>query len=112
MKYNLTVDKGATFKQNVVYQDSDGIPIVITGSTARMQIRETFESPIIHELTTENGGITIDGPNGELDLIISATDTATFEVTPAIYDLELITNNGEVVRLLEGNVLISENVTI
>jgi hypothetical protein len=108
--FNLTIKKGSTFKQNIAYTDSAGVIINLTGYTARMQIRASYQSDIIHELTTENGGITITGVLGELDLLISATDTDTFDPITAIYDLEII-SGVEVDRIMQGKVNITENVT-
>ena len=108
--FNLTIKKGSTFKQNIAYTDANGAIINLTGYTARMQIRASYKSDIIHELTTENGGITITGVLGELDLLISATDTDTFDPITAIYDLEII-SGVEVDRIMQGKVNITENVT-
>lgn len=108
--FGLTIKKGSTFKQNIIYTDNDGVIIPLTGYTARMQIRHSFQSEVIHELTTENGGITITGPAGEIDLLISATDTDGFPPITGLYDLEIITGI-EVDRIMEGVMNITENVT-
>lgn len=66
-------------------------PVTLTGYTARMQLREKIDSTtVIHELTTENGGITIDDVNYTITLTISATDTAAFTFGSVVYSLELI----------------------
>lgn len=109
-KYNITIEKGATYRENVQWLDDNGLPIDLTGYTARMQIRRTYNATILVELTTENSGITITPLTGELDLFISANDTGLFSYGSFIYDLELI-NGSEVVRLIEGNVEVKENVT-
>jgi hypothetical protein len=107
---DLTIKKGATYKQNLVYKDNDDVIVDLTGVTARMQIRHTFKSDVIHELTTENGGITITGAIGEIDLLILATVTDTFPAITGVYDLELILGT-DVERALEGNIFITENTT-
>ena len=107
---NLTIHKGATFKQNILYQDSTGAAIPLTGYTARMQIRQSYQSDVLQELTTENGGITITALTGSIDLLITATDTALLPALTGVYDLEIITGT-DVTRLLEGKTIITENVT-
>jgi len=108
---NLTIKKGATWKQNLTYTDASGVIIDLSGYTARMQIRQTYQSAeVLAELTTENGGITITGGTGELDLLISATDTANLPPIVGLYDLEIILGS-EVTRLIEGKVNITENIT-
>ncbi len=114
--YDITIKKGATFRQNFISAesaDSDGNPVNpddLSGYTARMQIRRTFGSEVIVELTTENGGITITALTGNIDLLISATATALYREIRGVYDLELI-NGTEVVRFVQGNATITENVT-
>lgn len=87
-------------------------PVNLTGYTARMDIRETREDtdPLL-SLTTENGGITLGGVNGQISLLISATDTAALDVDTAVYDLELISAGGIVTRLVSGNIVVSKEVT-
>lgn len=110
-QHNFTIEKGATWRQNIQWKDDDGLAIDLTNYTARMQLRREYRTNIIHELTTENGGIDITALTGEIDLLIEATDTADFIDTKVLYDLELI-NGTEVVRLLSGCITISENVTV
>ena len=40
-KYNFTIEQGATTDFEIVYKDSDGNPIDISGYTARMDLRAT-----------------------------------------------------------------------
>jgi hypothetical protein len=46
-----------------------------------------------------------------IELEISAADTADVEAMKAVYDLELESAGGDVTRLLEGEALISPEVT-
>jgi len=89
-------------------------PTDLTGYTARMQIRITRGSTVsVHELTTENGGITLNAADGGINLLISDTDTAAFDFDNAVYDLELINTNGngDVTRVAEGTVRLHKEVT-
>lgn len=66
-------------------------PVNLTGMTARMQLREKLDSDtVIHELTTENGGIVIDNILKTITLNVSATTTAGFNFNTAVYSLELV----------------------
>lgn len=114
MYVNLVIKKGATFKKSMLYQDKDGNAIDLTGFTAEMQIRTGYgEEPIISTLTTENGKIILGGVLGSVDLLIGKEETKTFPVAAKdIYDLELLSPADEVIRLIEGNVMITDNVTI
>lgn len=99
---DIEIEQGATFNLEFLYQDEDGTPINLTGMTARMQLRRTFNSPdALLSLTTENSRITITPLLGKIVLNISATDTATLTGS-GVYDLELV--NGSVVnRILQGS---------
>lgn len=109
---NLVIEQGATFDPVFTWKDQNGLPINLTGFTARMQIRETVDSvAVLHELTTENGGLTLGGSAGTITVQISATDTAAFDFEQAVYDLEVEAANGGVTRLLRGFATLSKEVT-
>jgi len=109
-KYKIKINQGATLRIPFTWK-SNGTAIDITGFTARMQIRKTISSTeIIHELTTENGGIILGG-GGAFVIYISDSVTETFNFTTAVYDLEFQMLDGDVIRLLEGAVTLSKEVT-
>jgi tRNA threonylcarbamoyladenosine modification (KEOPS) complex Pcc1 subunit len=69
-------------------------PINLTGYSARMQIREKIDSAeVIKELTTENGGVSINTTDSTITLNISAVDTAAFTFTNAVYSLEMVSSS-------------------
>ena len=108
--YNFTLDQGSTWTLQIIYNDPSGTPINLTGYTAEMQIRRKFDSDTaVLTLSTSNGGITITGPTGTLDLV--ATDEQA-DIDPGlyVYDLELSTG-GVRTRLIQGTVTVSGEVT-
>jgi hypothetical protein len=111
-KYPLILEQGSTFSRVLTWKDVNGTAINLSGYVARMQIRQTVDAAIsLLELTTENGRITLGGPNGTITLFIAAADTLALSQTSAVYDLELLSSSGVVTRLLEGSVTISQEVT-
>lgn len=87
-------------------------PIDLTGYTARMQIREKIDSDIvIHELTTENGGIILNNTDKTITLYISATNTALFNFTSVVYGLELASSLAVVESLATGSISLIKEVT-
>lgn len=112
---NLTIYQGATFRKTLVWKTgSPAVPVDLTGVTMRMQIREKVSSQIpLVELTTENGGIQInsDPTTGSFEIFIDAEHTAALTVRSAVYDLEVIMSNNDVIRLLLGYITISQEVT-
>ena len=114
---DICIFQGATFDQVLYYETGEpSTPVDLTGYTAKMQIRSKPESKaLILELSTDisNGRITLNysGSNGAIRLFISAADTANLSVCDkAVYDLEL-TTGAVTTRILQGNVIISPEVT-
>lgn len=110
--YSFTMDKGTTFVSTVVWKDSNGDPIDISNYEARMHIRRaTTGNALIHSLSSTAGDIVIDGPNGALQLTIAASDSAAFPAGKHVYDLEIESNTGIVVRLIRGTFVVISEVT-
>ena len=114
-KLNIEIDKGSTFRSSLIWLiGTPSIPKPLTGYKARMQIRTDEDSvTILHEMTTENGGIAIDEPNGKISLFISDSASAAFDWDEAVYGLELIddADTGDVRRLVYGEIEAFNEVT-
>ena len=116
-KVPLKIYQGATFFESWAWstapdESSPYTPVDLTGCTARMQIRAKIEatSPLL-TLTTENGGISLGGTAGTIELLIDADDTAALTWTSGVYDLEIVFPGGQVTRLTYGSVTVSPEVT-
>mgnify|MGYP000154895688 CR=1 FL=1 len=110
-KVKLVIDQGSTFRKHLVWK-AGTVPVNLTGCTARMQIRSEVGSPdILASLTTENGGITLGGTAGTIDLYLSPTATTLFTWEDGVYDMEFVLGNGDVVRKIVGTVKVSPEVT-
>jgi hypothetical protein len=113
--YNITCQQGATFQRQITWTDSAKDPYNLTGYTARMQVRaNTTSNTVVLALSTSagyDGTISLGGTAGTVDLLISATNTATLTAGQYVYDLELVSGGGVVTRLLEGNFRVSAEVT-
>lgn len=112
---DIEIEQGATFQKNLVWKDSTGAPINLTGYTARMMVRyKVADAAPILTFTTENGGITLGGALGTINItgLASLTDAIpTTKVKTAVYDLELVSSTGVVTRLIEGKAIIIPQVT-
>lgn len=119
-KYNITIWQGSTFTLNLQLQDANGNNQILTGYSARMQLRTAYNSGTAAEtLTTSNGEITISDAN--LTIILDATRTANLYVdlnstskpprTMYVYDLELVDNDNTVSKLLYGDATVYGEVT-
>ena len=109
--YDLLIEQGATFDLSIVWKDNEDNPIDISGYSARMQIRKTYDSdPVISLTSDSDGGIVLGGVDGTINIAIDAEATEGIEIRRGRYDLELEFNE-VVTRLLQGSVDISREVT-
>lgn len=107
--WDFAIEQGATWMTSLILASRD-----LTDCTARMQIRETVLSPsTLLSLTSEpEAGIAITpGPPGVIAITITAEQTAAMTWKNGVYDLELISPNGSVERLLKGDVTVDFEVT-
>ena len=121
-RYSFTIEEGATLNLQINWSDGDGNPINLTDYHGRMQIRPSVESSTVllalsSSLTEDGTGINLSGSNGTTPLSsgsiaiqISAAASEGLDFNDAYYDLELVKNDF-VIRLLEGRVKLSKNVT-
>ena len=109
-RHNFVVEQGATFARTIIVS-AGGQPLNMTNYTARMQARRRVNTPPVIYLSTQNGGIAIDGPNGRLTLSLSATATAALDFGATQYDLEIESDTGVVTRLLSGLITLSREIT-
>lgn len=119
---DLYIEQGATFRLTMfsTYRtgqlDTDGneilAPYDLTGCKLRMQIRPRRGGPVLVSATTSNGGIRIlDGPAGKFEITLTDEATDCLNVRRARYDLEAGFPSGDVIRMLEGAVRVSQNIT-
>lgn len=110
-RYNLTIVQGATYRKRLrVKEKSTGDYYDFTGYSARAHLRpETGSDDLFVQLTTANGGLTLDD-EGHIDLYIHHEVTATIDSEGA-WDLELVEPSGDIVRLLKGTIRLDPEVT-
>jgi hypothetical protein len=110
-KYDITIEQGATFRLHLVWKDSEGVPVDLTGYSARMQIRQFVQSDdVVLSLNTGNGGIVL-GEDGDIQVAADAEQTEMIVDLAGVYDLEMVSADDTVTRLVEGKVKINPEVT-
>lgn len=114
--YTLTIEQGATLRRSFVYKTgttvASAVPFDLTGYSARSQVRPTYTSSTVWaEWTTQNGGLTLFGATGKIDLFSSANLTTNMPAATGVWDIELVSPTGEVIRMLEGPAIITPEVT-
>lgn len=88
------------------------IPTDLTGYTGRAVIRRNwFDSNIIHEMTTENGGMILVPDDGSIQLLIPKAVTAGFTFRNAWYDVDLTAPGGYEQRVFKGPISLEREVS-
>jgi len=109
--YNIVAEQGATLTRTITWNNTAGQPINLTNYTARMQVRNDYDSSTaLLTLTTENGGITLGGVLGTVILTVSASSMALVASGSYVYDLELVLSD-VVTRLVQGSFTVNAEVT-
>ena len=107
---DFTIEQGATFNLLLTWKIND-VPVNLTGYTARLQARVDVEDTETVLSLTTGSGITLGGALGTISLDRTATQTTLLPAGTYVYDLELIAGSGTVTRLVQGELLLSAEVT-
>lgn len=114
--YDWDVEQGASASITLQYKDTSGNPVPLIGYSGRGQVREKMSSP---ELLAEIN-VTVENPETGLvriELPAKALvgkrikGSSHSERMPAVYDIELFHPDGMVIRVLNGAMRISPEVT-
>jgi hypothetical protein len=105
-KFRITCPQGTTFQRLIVIK-FDRYVANLTGYSARMQVRTTHSGPLVLEPAVEVS----DPRGGEVSISITAEQSAALKAGTYVYDLELESPSGEVMRLIEGRFIITPEVT-
>lgn len=128
IRHNLQIRQGETWEFTHTHLDADGDAIDLTGYTARMALKSSFNQVLgsnVAYLSTgsdANGGsLTLGGVAGTVLMEMTAAQSAnlssglptdeTESTFNLVYDLELINGAGDVVRALEGRVTVVKEIT-
>jgi hypothetical protein len=77
-------------------------PIDITGHTVRLQARAP-DGRLMLDLSTDNGGVVVDGPAGRMTFTAGAEATAAVDAS-GLYEIVMETPDGRVYRVMSGTV--------
>lgn len=105
----LYMDQGADFNLYLDIADDDtGVPQNLTGYTISSQIRKSYYAAN----ATANLICTIlDAANGNVWVYLSAANTSLIKPDRYVYDIEMRSNSNSTIRLVEGIITITPEVT-
>ena len=111
-RFDIEVDTGAD--STLIFEmvdEASGKFIPTDGYTARMQVRPYLHSDIVcDELTTENGRMVFDDM-GRLEVTFTNKATDEYTFNEALYDIEVVSPEGKVTRLVQGRIITNHGVT-
>jgi hypothetical protein len=118
-KYSFIIEQGSTVDFSIVYSDSNGNPVNLVEFDSKMQIRETYTSaPLLTLSSSLNGdgtGLNMNNAaSGTIGIYIASCTSSMLTFNEAIYDLDIISGSScpVVIRILEGKVKLSKEVTV
>lgn len=110
---NIEIPAGATYKQSLLWKDSNGALVNLTGYAARMMVKRTVTSSAIisiSNVSNSQGVITLGGAAGTIDITVNAAHTTTLTAGKYLWAIELESGGGEVTRLLDGEAVVTAEV--
>lgn len=112
-KYDFSIEQGSSFRLSIIYKDDANNVIDLTNYCARLIWKDNCGNTTTFE-TGNNDSVykfTIDGPNGQILLLIDAATTNDYSFATAKYDLELqsptdlyANGSSEILKILYGTV--------
>lgn len=102
---NIVIDQGQTFSFSLTLSNTDGTAKDLTDYTVTSQMRKSYYTSTATDFTTAKVDLT-----GEITISLSAAETSAIKAGRYVYDVE-IASNVETLRILEGIVTVTPEVT-
>ncbi len=114
MEGENAIPQGTDWDTTIKYKENGSI-VDLSTYTGRLQVRKDYGKEIIIELSSAAGTIVLasgagDSPNVQLKWVSGAT--AALALYDGIYDLELTSPQGTILKFLEGRWSLRREVTI
>jgi len=107
---DLAFVKGDTWEVQWSLLDAARQPLDLTGVTARLHLRTAPGAALTIEASSTNGRMTVGA--GTVRMRIEAVDTALVTAGTYLYSLELTWPDGTVKTVVQGRVVVDEDVTL
>lgn len=110
--YNFTIEQGIPYSCTFLVKNTNGSNKDLTGYTARMQIRSYASSTVVVvEATTANSKLVINTGASTCSIALTEADTAGLSLLEYVYDIELVSSTNIPLRLVQGKITNSREVT-
>lgn len=105
----LQIKQGDDFHLEMLWTDSEDVPIDMAGCAARMQLRRSPGAPVLLDLSTENGRIVLGV--GDITLDVDAQATQGLTTPEGVFDLQITYSDGRIATILGGRFELIADVT-
>jgi hypothetical protein len=117
-KYDFSIEQGSSFRLSIIYKDDNNNIVNLTNYCARLTWKDSNGNIKIFSTTNIDDNdyhFTIDGPNGQILLLISSDTTNNYDFTTAKYDLEIqspddlyVAGGKQTLRILYGTIKLNK----
>ena len=107
---DLIIEQGATLDLLFTWRNAAGVLVDLTGYSAAMKLRRTADSSDVLASWVSGTEITLGAIAGTIRLLVTAVETAALDFIRCVFDLEVM-SGATVIRLLEGFITLSKEVT-
>lgn len=104
---NLTIQKGTYFEETFVINAEDETVLNLTGSTAKSKLKKHPTAGIAYSFSTVT---TV--ADGTIKIFMPGNVTSTLPSGRCYYDVTITSSGGLVSKVVEGNVLVEETVSL
>lgn len=104
---NLYIDQGSTFNSIVTLRNQNGTLMNLTNYTVKSQFRKSYQSSQAYTITVS----LYDAPNGKVKLHMDAAYLSSIKAGRYLYDIEITSPLNEKLRVLEGIIVITPEIT-
>lgn len=113
---NISVDQGTSFVEDVIIESGPNIPFDLSNHKARLQVRDDYDSTGTRlNLSSDNGKLLIAPESGKVTIKLAPADSTGVKFTGSklkcVYDLEIESQAGEVIRVTQGTFTFNREVT-
>ena len=103
---DYVVEQGSNYKITLTLKDQDGNLYPLTGTSCKAQIREDYSSGEAISFKVD-----IDTETSQIILSLTGEETALIAFPTGVWDCEFTDSDGTLIRLLQGKITISKEVT-
>lgn len=109
---DLHAKAGDTFVLPVEYLADDDTPIDLTGYTAELSIARSAGDTNAFSYTDSDASVSIDGPNGTINIEIPRSETRLWNAGKYIYEITIVSGGGIATTLADGNLFVRPEVAV